>query len=365
MVKTKTKQPTSMEELLAASGQKIRGFTRGEKIKAKFLRTTERSAIFDIGGKSEGLVVDTNFIEARNLIERLAVGDEIAAMVIEPENRDGATLLSLRGAAQDDFWKKIKKIYEKGETVEVVVKSTNPHGLVVAFENETGFVPSSQLGANLVKLGEEAIGKHIKTKIIDLDEGNLRIVLSEKAVSEADNLRELEGALAKISEGDKFEGVATTVTGFGAFVEIKVPVNNKKVKVEGLVHISELSWAKVARPEDVISIGDKVNVKVIGVERSKLSLSIKQAEADPWDEAGEKYHPDDKVTGTVIRTSDFGAFVEISPGIEGLVHITKIPPGTVLKAGQKVTCYIEEIDKKTQKLSLGLMVTSAKPIGYK
>lgn len=364
--KTQAKtEPTSMEALLAAAGQAIKSFTKGEKVKAKLLRVGTRFAAFDIGGKSEGMVLDSNFLEARSLIERLKPGDEVSAMVIDPENRDGATLLSLRGAAQDDFWKKIKKIYKEGETIEVVVKSSNPHGLVVAFENETGFIPGSQLGGALVKLGEEAVSERIKVKIIDLDEANLRIVLSEKAVSEEKSLEKARKALDSISEGDKFSGVVTTVTAFGAFVRIAVPLAGKKVEIEGLVHVSELSWAKVAHPDEVIQVDDTVEVKAIGVENGKLSLSIKQAEPDPWEGIEKKYHPDDKVSGTVVRVSDFGAFVEVEPGIEGLIHITKIPPATSLKPGQKINCYIEEVDKKEQRLALGVVVTSAKPVGYK
>ncbi len=357
-----------MEELLSSTGYKIKSFTRGQKLKAKLLRVNARSAAFDIGGKSEGLVVDTNFLEAKNLINSLTAGDEINAVVVDPENRDGATLLSLKGAAQDDFWKKLRESYKKGETIEVIIRAVNPHGLVAAYETETAFIPSSQLGAALAKMGEEAMGKHIKAKIIDLDESGARIVLSEKAISEAKSLEEAKEVVAGIKAGDQFEGVVTTVTHFGAFVQLKVPAKStqtgKRVDVEGLVHVSELSWAKVARPDEVVSVGDKVNVKVIGVDRDKLSLSIKQAGVDPWEEVEKKYHPDDEVSGKVVRVSDFGVFVEVEPGIEGLVHMTKIPPAMILREGQKVNCYIQEIDKKAQKLSLGLVVTS-KPVGYK
>lgn len=366
MAKTKKDlNSSSMEELLASVGYKIKSFTKGEKIKAKFVRAGTHVAVFDIGGKSEGLVRDGNFLEAKGLISNLKKGDEVAAVVLEPESREGATLLSLRGAAQETSWRKIRKFQEEGATIEAAVKAVNPHGLVVALENETAFIPNSQLSQVLIKMGEDAVGKHIKAKIIDLDEANARIVLSEKAVSEAASLQVANDALKSISEGDEFKGVVTTVTNFGAFVQIAVPVNNKKINIEGLVHVSELSWGKVARADEVISVGDKVEVKVVGVEGSKLSLSMKQMTPNPWDSVEKKYHPDDKITGTVVRISDFGAFVEVSPGVEGLIHITKIPPGTALKEGQKVNCYIEEVDRGEQRLSLGLVVTSAKPLGYK
>ncbi len=365
MAKNNKNNPSSMEELLAIAGHKIKSFSRGQKVKAKLIEVTDRSAVFDIGGKSEGMVVDTYFLEAKKLIENLKPGDEVSATIVEPENRDGVALLSLRGAAQDELWRKIKKAQENGEIVEVVVKSINPHGLLVALDNETAFIPSSQIGKDLLSLSEDAIGKHIKTKVVDFDETNSRIVLSEKAVSEAADIKKIQEAFAAIKEGDKFDGTVTTVTNFGAFVEIKVPVGKQKIKVEGLVHVSELSWGKVGRASEVIATGDKVKVKVIGIDKDKLSLSIKQAETDPWSEIDKKYHKDDKVSGNVVKVSDFGAFVELEPGIEGLIHITKIPPGLSVKTGQNLKCYIEEINKEDKRLSLGLVITSEKPLGYK
>jgi ribosomal protein S1 len=355
-----------MEELLAATGHSIKSFTRGEKIRAKLLRVNERSAAFDVGGKSEGIVNDINFVEARSLINSLAPGDEVFAVVIEPESRDGVALLSLRGAAQDDFWKKMDKLSREDKPVEVIVKAVNPHGLVVALETETGFIPSSQLGAEVARKGEEIVGEHLKAKIIDLDQDNLRIVLSEKAVSEAKEMERVASALKDIKVGEKYRGRVTTITAFGAFVEIKVPAGEaKQISVEGLVHVSELSWTKVGKPEEVVSVGQEVEVSVIGTERNKLSLSMKAALADPWEKIEEKYHEDDRVSGKVVRVSDFGAFVELAPGIEGLVHITKIPPGTQLKTGQKVECYIEEVNKREQRIALGLVITTSKPVGYK
>jgi ribosomal protein S1 len=354
-----------MEELLASTGHNLKSFRKGEKVNAKLIRIGEKSASFDIGGKSEGLLTDSNFAEARTLVDSLKVGDEVSALIMDPENRDGVALLSLRNAAQDDFWKKIEESHKDGKVFEVTVKAVNPHGLVVGLDTETAFVPSSQLGEAVSKKGEGATGERIKVKIIDFDQNNNRIVLSEKAVSEAGEIVKLEEAFENIKDGDAFEGKVTTVTNFGAFVEINIPVKKKKISVEGLVHVSELSYTKVARPEDVVSVGDKVKVKVIGTDKNKLSLSMKQAGEDPWKEIESKYKPDDKVKGKVVRVSDFGAFVELEPGIEGLIHMTKIPPGTSLKEGEEVNCYVEEVNKKDQRLSLGIVVTTSKPVGYR
>ena len=355
----------TMEELLKGSSNKIKSFNRGERVKAKLLRIGDRVAFFDIGGKGEGVVADSAYVEAKNLIESLKTGDEVTAVVIDPENRDGVTLLSLRNAASDEFWKHVQKAYENQDIIEVTVRSVNSSGLVVSYGQETAFIPNSQLSSEAQDKGEDIIGDHLKVKIIDFEPDNSRIVLSERAVSKAAEIKELEKALKNVKEGDKFSGVVTTVTAFGAFVQIHIDVDGQSVPVEGLVHVSEMSWAKVGSPSDVVSEGDEVDVYVLGTEKGKLSLSMKQAGMDPWADIEEKYHPDDKVSGKVVRVSDFGAFVELAPGIEGLIHITKIPPATTLKEGQDVNCYVEEVDKKNQKIALGIVVTTSKPVGYK
>ena len=193
-----------------------------------------------------------------------------------------------------------------------------------------------------------------------VDKGRRKIVFSEKAVSEVKEMAEASKAYDAIKAGELYKGVITTITTFGVFVEIIV----KKNKLEGLVHISETSWDKGTAPADMFKVGQKVEVKVLGLHDGKLSLSIKQAEKDPWTEVASKFKVEDKLKGKVTRNSDFGTFVQIAPGIEGLIHITKIPPATKLGVGDEANVYIEEIDTRNKKISLGL-VLSVKPVGYK
>ena len=167
-------------------------------------------------------------------------------------------------------------------------------------------------------------------------------------------------ALKKIKEGEIYDGIVTTVAPFGAFVKIKIG----KASLEGLVHVSELSFTKVNFPGDVVSEGDKVKVRVLASRDGKLAFSIKQAQKDPWSEVEDKFKPEAKVTGKVVRISDFGVFVELTPGVEGLIHITKIPPTHKLALGQEVKCNIEEINVKDKRIALGLVLTTA-PVGYK
>ena len=177
-------------------------------------------------------------------------------------------------------------------------------------------------------------------------------------------MEEQKEALKSISAGEVYIGEVTTVTDFGVFVKFEVKLKNKKTEVEGLVHSSEIAWERVEKPADVLKEGDKVKVLVLEVKDGRLGLSIKQAQGDPWQKVAEKYRPEAKFKGKVVKISDFGAFVELEPGVEGLIHITKIPPATRLKVGDEVNVYIDEINIPEKKIGLGLILTS-KPIGYK
>lgn len=349
----------TMEELLKKHAVKIKGFTRGEKIDAKLLEVNKKSAIFDVGGKSEGILRDDYFQEAREYLKLLKIGDKVSAVVMEPEDREGNVVLSLRHAANDSQWASLEERKRKGDIVNVNVKNSNNSGISVEYEGINGFIPTSQIGKETLKKFDKLTGT-LAVKVIEVDKGRRKITFSEREVSEAKEIKELKEAIKKIKVDEIYNGVITTITSFGCFVEII----KGKTRVEGMVHISELSWEKVGSPSDLFKIGDKVKVKVIGIDGGKLSLSIKQAQDDPWKDIGKKFKVDDKVTGKVVRNSDFGTFVQIMPHVEGLIHITKIPPATKLNVGDVVNCYIEEIDEKSKKIALGIVLTS-KPVAYK
>ncbi len=350
----------TMEELLKKYGSKVKGFKRGQKVEARLLDLSKKTATFDIGGKSEGIINDIYFQEARDYLKTLKVGDIVTAVVINPEVADGNVLLSLRHAASDSLWEKFKRDLNKGTIVNVNVKNSNQSGILVDFEGISGFIPTSQIGKVMQQNLGNITGNTIKVKVIEVDKSKRKIVFSEKAVSEVKEMAEASKAFEAIKTGEIYKGAITTITTFGVFVEIVV----KKNKLEGLVHISETSWDKANKPEDMFKIGQKVEVKVLGLHDGKLSLSIKQAEKDPWTDVANKFKVEDKLKGKVTRNSDFGTFVQIAPGIEGLIHITKIPPATKLGVGDELNVYIEEIDTRNKKISLGL-VLSVKPVGYK
>lgn len=357
---SKSKEPTSMEELLKLAQFKVKGFLKGEKVKGKVVSKNPKSLVLDIGGKSEGVVAENAFIEARDLIKALEVGDEVNATVIIPETKDGNVLLSLRHAANDAIWEKLEKTFKEKNEISVKGRSASKAGIMVEIEGLYGFIPASQVGKKYSDL-EQLVEKNFKAIIIDLNRRNNKIVLSEKEVSEAGEIKLNKEALEKVKEGEIYNGVVTTITNFGCFVRLDI---DKSVNVEGLVHISEIAWEKIKKVSDILREGDKVKVRVIEVRDGRLSLSIKHAQKDPWESVSEKYSVDQKIKGKVTKISDFGVFVQIEPGVEGLIHITKIPPATKFRVGDQIDCNIEETNSKEKRISLGITLTS-KPVGYK
>jgi ribosomal protein S1 len=353
-----------MEELLAKSGASLKAFTPGQQIKATLLDINPKMASFDIGGKSEGVLVGLYFDEARDYVKTLKVGDVIDAVVVDPETPDGTVRLSLRQVALDSVWDHLEEVRDNDDEITVMGKASSERGVTVELDSLIGYIPSSQLSKKALENPQKLMGAKFPVRIIELDRSKKRIVLSEKAVTEAEEIRLQEEAFSAVTQGEVYSGVVKQVTNFGAFVEIKVEVDGKKVPIEGLVHISEMAWEKVAAPQDVLKENEKIEVKVIGMKDGKLALSMKQAQKDPWKSVNENYSVDMKVQGIVSRVSNFGVFVELEPGIEGLIHMTKIPPGSDLKLGDKVDCYIEEINASERRISLGLILT-AKPVGYK
>jgi ribosomal protein S1 len=350
-----------MAELLAKYKGVKKSFEAGEKVTATVLEVSSKSLVLDIGGKSEGLVVGKAFSEAKDFIKKLKVGEKVAGSVLIPETPEGYCIISLRSAVKDYVWAKVDNAMAKDDEVTAEVKGISPSGLIVEVFGLSGFIPSSQLGSEAASKTASLQGKSLKAKIIEVDKSANRIILSEKQVSEAKKIEAQKEAVRNLAIGKVYKGTVVNIFDFGAFVRIEV---KPKVYLEGLVHVSEISWDKIGKPSDELAEGQEVNVKVINIRNDKVSLSIKQAGEDPWEKAAKKYRLEDKVAGTVVKMSDFGAFISLEPGIEGLLHITKIPPAQRLSVGDKVNCYIEEIDPKEKRISLGLILTS-KPVGYK
>jgi len=362
--KSSKKEPQTMEELLSLYGAKFTSIGVGNKIKGIVKEKSKGKLILDIGAKTEGLVAERAYKEAEDYIKTLSLGDEVEGTVLVPETPDGYTILSLRHSAEDALWKKIEKAKEDLTPLEVEVKGVVGSGLTVTFLGLMGFVPLTQLGKEAAKNPQGLIGKKIMVAVIDFDREFKKVVFSEKEVSEKQELDRIRNVIKDLKVGDIFEGEVTTIYDFGCFVKIQVGKGEKKVPIEGLVHVSELGWSKIEKVSNVMNVGDKVKVRLIGKRDGKLAFSIKQTQEDPWDKIKEKYEKEKEYQGRVVKVSDFGVFVALEPGVEGLVHITKIPPDRKLQKGEEIRVYVEDIDDKTKKLSLGLVLT-AKPVGYK
>lgn len=356
------KTPTTMEELLSTSGYTLRVPKKGETITGLVTLANRKMVLVDIGAKTEGVVSDKEFEYAREFIETIKVGDEIDVYVASDENEKGQILLSLRRAMMTKLWDMLDG-YLKNETeVQVKAVELNRGGMIVKWQGLRGFIPSSQFGSSYAGNLQGLVGKMIACKPIEVDREKNRLIFSEKHVSEAAVMAERETALKNVKVGDVLDGKVTGVLNFGAFVAISVD----KVTVEGLVHISEISWEKVDDIHKYLKVGDKVQVKVMGVEEGtgKLNLSIKQLQADPWSLAADKYPAGTTVKGKISRSAPFGTFVNFEPGVDGLIHVSRMGSFGELTPGEEIEVLVESVDPTNRRMSLGPVLKEV-PVGYK
>jgi ribosomal protein S1 len=385
-------KPKTMEELLKQTGYELKGVKRGQLVEGTVTDISRRMALVDIGAKTEGLVVDKEYEAAKEFIDTLSVGDTITVYILTPENERGQILLSLKKAATDRTWEKYEEALKTGEIASVKGIDVNRGGVIVRADSLQGFVPSSQFGKQWLGKMDELLEKTFKVRVIEVDREKNRLILSEKQVSEADEIKERAAALKQIKVNEVYDGVITGIMPFGVFVGVDVPLKQRKVaskkaetkgrkgktptksatsqgrvgKVEGLVHISEISWEKVENPNRHFRVGQKLKVKILGIDEGsgKLNLSVKRLSQDPWEEIEKNFPQGKKVKGKVSRVAPFGAFINLAPGIEGLLHISKIPSGDEPEVDKAVSVYVEQIDKENRRMSLGMVLTEV-PVGYK
>ncbi len=360
---------TSMDELLDKTGHRINAPQKGDVVKGMVTQASNNLVLVDIGAKTEGMVIGKELDVAKDLIEDLSVGDEIEVYVKDPENDYGQILLSLRQAAEDRRWEKFTEWLETGQAIEVTGIETNKGGLIVSVDGRRGFVPSSQFSQEYLGKQEALVGKNFKVQVIEVDREQNRLIFSEKAVSEASEEAMKDEALKKVEKGDVLEGVVSGIMPFGVFATVSVPLAGKdedEGRLEGLIHISEISWEKVDDPNKHFSVGNEVEVEVIGVDgdTGKLNLSIKRLKDDPWDDIKDKYTEGTKHTGKVVRMAPFGVFVNFEAGIDGLIHISKMPADREFEVGEEVDVYVEKLDVENRRMSLGVVLHEV-PVGYK
>ncbi len=351
----------SMETLLEES-LTPRRFRRGEMVEGVIVLKTDKEIIIDIGGKSEGIVppqdlerLDPEFVNSLN------VGDTVVAYVLKPEGREGHTVLSLSKARLEYEWRQAQEWEKSGTILEGVVSEANSGGVIVRLGQLRGFIPGSQLerreetrGDNREERFAPLVGQTLKFKVIEVDRNRRRLILSEKAALKEEREKQRQRLLEELREGEVRHGRVTSLTKFGAFVDLG--------GVDGLIHISELSWGRVEHPSDVLKVGDEVDVYVLKVDREKgkVNLSLKRLLPKPWETVLERYAIGQVVEGTVTRVLPFGAFVRLDDGIEGLVHISELSqnfvshPHEVVKEGQRVQARIINIDPERKRMGLSI-----------
>jgi len=364
----KIKKMMTMAELLSELGERITIPKRHQTVKGKVIKKTDEALFLDIGAKSEGVVNDREFVLAQEYIDKLKVGDEVNATVISEDADKGRIALSLRQTASNSKWEFFEKALKEKTELEALGLEVNKGGLIVSVDNIRGFVPSSQFGKNLVGKFESLKEKKFKVRVIEVDAEKNRLIFSERHVSEAKELALRSKALDQVKPGAIYNGVVSGVMHFGLFVTVEVPVGSKKTigHVEGLVHISEISWEKVTHPKDYHQVGDKIKVKVLDIDENsgKLNLSIKRLKDDPWLTINERYQSGTTVTGTVSRVENFGVFVNVEPGVDGLIHSSKLDSAQTFKKGDKISVNVESVSADQRRMSLSPVLTE-RPVEYR
>jgi small subunit ribosomal protein S1 len=327
----------------------------GEVVHGKVVRVDKDEVLVDIGYKSEGVipVAELSIRRSVNPADEVSVGEEIDALVLTKEDAEGRLILSKKRARFELAWKKIEAAAESGEPVIGRVIEVVKGGLILDL-GVRGFLPASLVDIRRVQDLDEFMSTELRCKVIELNRSRNNVVLSRRAVLEDERKEQRTQILDRLNPGDVVDGTISNIVDFGAFVDLD--------GMDGLIHISELSWSHVNHPSEVLEIGQEVKVKVLDIdrERQRISLGLKQTQSDPWQQVLESYSVDDVVEGRVTKVVTFGAFVEILPGVEGLVHISELAqhhvenPREVVSQGDAVNVLILEVDAERRRLSLSL-----------
>jgi len=355
-----------MEELLAQSGYILKGIKKGDVVTGTITRKSAREIALNIGGKTEGIVMDKELDTYKDMLSHLSVDDTVVAQVIVAENDRGQSVLSIRRSLLEKRWQTLSDMHKKGEAIEVILREPVRGGMLVDYDGIRGYIPMSQLDSALAKQMDKATGRRINVKVIEVDSATNRLVFSQRALTEEAALTKQKELLDAVAVDSTIEATITGVAPFGAFAKFSVEKDKEDHDIEGLIHISEIAWEKVDDPNQYLKSGDSLKVKIIGVEEEtgKVTLSLKQLLPDPWEHVLDQFEKDSQAKGKVTRTTPYGIFVELTPGVEGLIHISKITPGTEPKVGDEIACLVEDVKPDQRKISLA-MALKEKPIGYR
>jgi small subunit ribosomal protein S1 len=351
----------TMDELLASSD--IGGLGVGDVIEGTITAVKKNEVWIDLGARGVGVVMRREVGHG----QQLELGQTVTVSVVDPEMEEGYALLSMKRAVKDRGWDELQRIFDANEIVEVIAYDANRGGLLVELEGIRGFLPVSQLAAGhyprvsgadkdeiLQKLNA-LTNKPLRVRVLDVSRRDNKLIFSEKeAVKDDMQLR-----FNELKVGDVVEGIVTGVIDFGAFVNVD--------GIEGLIHISEISWERVDNPRNYVKVGETVKAKIIAIDRDRLSLSLKQMSQDPWLEQVKAFTVGDVVEGKVTRITPFGAFVQLSPSVEALVHVSEmsndetVDPEKLFQLNEKKEFKVLDIDTENRKIALSLKDAKEKP----
>lgn len=358
--------PQTMEELLAQTGYTLKGIKKGDMVSGKITRVSAKEILVDVGGKAEAVVMDRELEFYKDMLMALKVGDPVMAQVIVPENDRGQSVVSLRKYTTEKRWTTLSEHQKSGVPLDVIFKEPVRGGILVDYGGIRGYIPMSQLESSMNKQVDRLSGRRVSVKVVEVDKETNRLVFSQRAVAEAEVFAKQKDLLNSLKEGETIASTITTIVPFGAFAKIVVNKDGTDHEIEGLIHISEIAWEKVDDASQYIKPGDQIKVRVIGLDQQsgKVTLSIKQLLPDPWENVLDMFEKDSQVKGTVSRVTPIGIFVTLIPGVEGLIHISKVAPGEEPKSGDEITCIVEDVQPDKRKISLSMALTE-KPIGYR
>ena len=355
---------SEMARLLDEQEAQFRSIKRGDVVEGQIVRIDPEEILVDIGLKSEGVLSTKELPSAGyGSLAELNVGDNVLVYVMQPETPEGHAIVSIKRARLERQWRIAQEQYERGDLLEAEVIDHNKGGLIVNLEGIRGFVPISQIlnlkredtadNAETQQKLASMVGRRLQLKIIEINRNRNRLILSERLAVQEWRAKRREELLNELQVGEVRKGIVSNLSNFGAFVDLG--------GADGLVHISQLAWSRVNHPSEVLKVGQDVEVQVLSVdkEKKKIALSIKRAEVDPWTTVESRYTVGQLVKGTITKIAPFGAFARIEDGIEGLIHLSELPPGqqdpkAVLKEGQEVTVRILRIDPDRRRLGLSI-----------
>jgi len=351
-----------MQELLSNPSHDYRALKYGDVIDGTIMQRDRDEFLVDIGSKSEGIIPSKEYgTLTSDEINAINVGDQVLVFVVQAENSDGHTVLSIDKARQEKSWRLLQEQYDKNEIIQAQVTNYNKGGLLVNLDGVRGFVPASQVtdirgGDDASKQADMArlVGSALSLKVIEINRHRNRLILSERMAVQERRDAMKERLIENLKEGETRQGRVSSIADFGAFVDIG--------GADGLVHLSEISWSRVKHPSEVLRVGDTVDVFVLSVNptEKKIALSIKRTQPEPWSRVAMKYEIGQVVPATITQLANFGAFARIEDGIEGLIHVSELSdervnhPREVVQEGQEVQVRIIRIDAQRRRMGLSL-----------